>query len=65
MLNKGSWPRSAQPIVGSFGMVTVAPFTALAGGLIYRRRRTAEQAAAPTVFDAESSARFSAPQTLL
>ena len=28
-------------LVGSFGLVTVAPFTAIAGGLIYRRRRSA------------------------
>jgi hypothetical protein len=26
-------------LVGSFGLVTVAPFTAIAGGLLYRRRR--------------------------
>jgi len=26
-------------LVGSFGLVTVAPFTALAGGLIYARGR--------------------------
>jgi uncharacterized membrane protein len=25
-------------LVGSFGLVTVAPFTALCGGFIYRRR---------------------------
>lgn len=57
MLNKGFMAAEVlNTIVGSFGMVTVAPFTALAGGLIYRRGRTAEQAAAPAVFDAESSA---------
>ena len=26
-------------VVGSFGLVTVAPFTALMGGIIYGRRR--------------------------
>jgi uncharacterized membrane protein len=26
----------AKTLVGSFGMVTVAPFTALVGGLVYR-----------------------------
>jgi uncharacterized membrane protein len=35
-------------IVGSFGLVTVAPFTAVAGGIIYRlgKKRTAAEAAA-------------------
>ncbi len=37
MLNKGFMAAEVlNTIVGSFGMVTVAPFTALAGGLIYR-----------------------------
>jgi uncharacterized membrane protein len=30
-------------IVGSFGMVTVAPFTALAGGVLYRSGRAVPQ----------------------